>query len=231
MCFEPDAETLCENALKAAISLDTPEFPPDAVQTLANLRLSQNRGSDAVSFILDSYNRMKLGCEALADLVGLGKDNEMKEVEQAKELDENSLKAVNSLPGFEFRCQTAKILLECASFLKNSVDNNEVISSCHDKYIFCVEASIQVLGSLLAGNDEVIEIWFLLGCAFSQSSPPNTEAAIYYWKTALDMLQKVKSELEECDEMEDEGLTDQLDDINTQIQDIDTKLKSISETE
>ena len=222
---------LCENALKAAISLDTPESPPDAVQTLANLRLSQNRGSDAVSFILDCYSRMKVGCEALADLVGLGKDNEMKEVEEAKELDENSLKAVNSLPGFEFRCQTAKILLECASFLKKSVDNNnEEISSSHEKYGYCVEAAIQVLGSLLAGNDEVIEIWYLLGCAFSECSPSNTEAAIYYWKTALEMLKKVKSELDECDEMEDEGLADQLDEINTQIHDIDSKIESILTT-
>ena len=30
----------------------------------------------------------------------------------------------------------------------------------------CCEAAVQVLGSLLAENDEVIEIWYLMGCAF-----------------------------------------------------------------
>jgi len=235
LCFEPDAEILCESALQAAIDIDTPNYPPDASQTMANLRLSQNRGLDAVAYILEAYKRMRCGCEALADLVGLGNDNKaddinVQEIEQAKELNEKSLKAADSLPGFEFRCQTAKILLECASILDSSALENEENMSSNEQKEFCVEAAIQVLGSLLAENDEVVEIWFLVGCAFSQYSTPNIDAASYYWKSALDMLVKVKSELENGTDMEDDSNIVQLDEINAQIEEINTKLLLLTES-
>jgi len=159
LCFEPDAETLCESALQAAINLDTSTSSPDALQTFANLRLSQNRGNEAVTHIVEAYTRMRNGCEALANLVGLGNENKpdnenVQEIEQAKELDEKSLKAEIFLPGFEFRCQTAEILLECASILDSSSSEHDGNVIWEENNGFCIEAAIQVLVSILAENDQ-----------------------------------------------------------------------------
>lgn len=43
--FEDDAETSCESAVKAAFAIDATSL--DAAQTLASLRLSQGRATDA----------------------------------------------------------------------------------------------------------------------------------------------------------------------------------------
>ena len=142
LCDEPDAETSCEDALKSALVLDEISSdvysnavstgigeddiqleppPPEALQTMANLRLSQSRPAEALEFILKTYDRMKVGCEAMSALVGLSKDgennDEMGTEAKAQELVE--VDAAASLPGYEFRCQTAKILLECASSLED----------------------------------------------------------------------------------------------------------------
>ena len=132
---------------------------PDALQTFANLRLSQNRENEDVTHIVEAYTRMRNGCEALANLVGLGNENKpdnenVQEIEQAKELDEKSLKAEIFLPGFEFRCQTAEILLECASILDSSSSEHDGNVIWEENKGFCIEAAIQVLVSILAENDQ-----------------------------------------------------------------------------
>mmetsp|Transcript_15893 Transcript_15893/g.22644 ORF Transcript_15893/g.22644 Transcript_15893/m.22644 type:complete len:302 (+) Transcript_15893:827-1732(+) len=251
LCFETDAESRCEFNIQEAIKLDTmimndasrhknmePQHP-DALQTLSSLRLSQNKGLEAVKYILDAYNRMKIGCEALADLAGFGKDENsdyqtgISNVENLpgngmpKELDESLLRAAQTLPGFEFRCQSVKILLECADILQHTIESKEYdTDSKIDIYIkdrsSCVEAAIQVLGSLMAENDEVVEIWFLLGCAFKASTPPNLQASKYYWESSLNMLQKVKEGVEIDCTMEDE-----LIDLNSKINEVEERLKSL----
>ncbi len=233
LCFEPNAEAECESSLQAAVKLDDPtSSSPDAVQAMANLRLSQNRGDEAIPLMIQSYNRVKVGCEALADLVGLGKDgdgdeHQNKQHEQesvAKELKGEALDAANSLPGFEFRCQMAKLLLECSSILEDpaSVEQRN----------FCVEAAIQVLGSLLAENDEVIEIWFLVGCAFSSLTPKNTIASTHYFETTLDMLQKVKKGMkqQQMNPM-DEGFKAELLDIQEKIKEVKKRLSELADGE
>merc|ERR1712038_476026 len=99
LCYEPNAEQECERSLTLALELDklmvleqqqtvnnningsgsgsgsTILLTPDAVQAMANLRLCQNRCMEAVPYILDAYSRMKVGCEAMADLVGLGRED------------------------------------------------------------------------------------------------------------------------------------------------------------
>ena len=211
LCFEPDAEEKCETFLSSALAVDDGNGP-DALQTKANLRLSQRRGEEAVCSILQAYGRMRVGCEAMADLVGLGKEGAERtrksyetddEEAKAKELIE--IDAASSLPGFEFRCQTSKILLECAAVLGDSDrgggkggDENDTRKGA------CVESAVQVLGSLLAENDEVVEVWYLLGCAFEASSPTNIEAAKYYWETALTMLAKVQEGMEQAGDGVDE---------------------------
>lgn len=221
LCYEPNAEQNCESALQEALKLDDPKSSPDAVQAMANLRLSQNRGPEAVACIIDSYNRVKVGIEAMADLVGLGTDKktESESMENvAKELKGEALDAANSLPGFEFRCQMSKLLLECGSCLEGTKEKRE-------QRQFCVEAAIQVLGSLLAENDEVIETWFLLGCAFSSIDPKNIDASKHYFETSLTMLENLKKTVRRG------GLTAEVkaevSDLNEKIKDVKRRLEAL----
>ena len=247
LCFEPDAEEQCEAMLASAMAIDDGRAP-DALQAKANLRLTQRRGEEAVHSILEAYGRMKIGCESMADLVGLGKvdgdedkaarkkggneeddDDDDDEDAKAKELVE--IDAASALPGFEFRCQTSKILLECAAVLGDSDrggggvgvgDEDHVGSDENDaRKNACVESAIQVLGSLLAENDEVVEVWYLLGCAFEATTPTNVDAAKYYWETALTMLAKVKEGMDmagdEVDDEEKQCIIDQTNEIKERL--------------
>lgn len=230
LCEEPDAESACEAALLEALAVDEkiggdtksivgPPLP-EALQTMANFRLSQSRVSDAVEYILKAYDRIRVGCEAMSALVGLadanGKTEGGVEVEpKARELVD--VEAASSLPEYNFRCQTAKIMLECASLLGNDDAGTK------DTVNQCAESATQVCGSLLAENDEVIEVWYLLGCAFMASMPPNQDSAHYYWENALTMLTKMKKELEQSIDEDDEN-ENELEVVECQILDIKTKL-------
>ena len=124
--------------------------------------------------------------------------------------------AASSLPEYSFRCQSAKIMLECASLLENS--DTETKNQC-------AESAIQVLGSLLAENDEVIEVWYLLGCAFMACTPSNNESAHYYWEHTLSMLTKVKEDLNKSLEEEHDANDEyELDAIECQITEVKSKL-------
>ena len=248
LCFEPEAEEQCEAMLASAMAIDD-GTAPDALQAKANLRLTQRRGEEAVHSILEAYGRMKVGCEAMADLVGLGKEDGAEgeggqkkaggngdddEEDKAKELVE--IDAASALPGFEFRCQTSKILLECAAVLGDSDrgggEDDAAGSDENDaRRNACVESAIQVLGSLLAENDEVVEVWYLLGCAFEAMTPTNVDAAKYYWETALTMLAKVKEGMDqagpdEVDEEEKQCIIDQTNEIKERL---DTMLDEAEE--
>jgi len=109
-------------------------------------------------------------------------------------------------------------LLECASLLeKDNGGANDTINQC-------AESAIQVCGSLLAENDEVIEVWYLLGCAFMACTPPNPESAHYYWENALSMLNNVKEGMEATIGEDDDDAENELEAIAMQILDIKKKL-------
>lgn len=243
LCFEDNAEKQCEECIRQSTQYDD-GVSPDALQAFANLRLSQSRPDEAVPNILSAYQRMKVGCESLATLVGLGTDNEvlsrnsaiensdqdMKQAPELKHVDE-----VNALPGYEFRVQTSKLLLECASYLAQKQSGEDTISDQKK----CAEAATQVLGSLLAENDEVIEVWYLVGRAYMAMPTPLAseehaqgliDAARYYFEHALDMLSKVKKGMEK--EMKRTNSvamnTEELGEINGQINEIKELLKTLA---
>jgi len=234
LCEEPNAESLCEAALKSALAIEP--NGPDALQTMANFRLSQSRLSEALECILKAYERMKEGCEAMSALVGLGSSNNKAGIDTSSELEETrarelvNVEAASSLPEYNFRCQTVKIMLECASLLENGENSSNFDSAAKNKDEMintCAESAIQVLGSLIAENDEVIEVWYLLGCAFMACKPSNEDSAKYYWNHALEMLQKVKEGLEEaidCGGDDEDEAENELEMIMCQIQDIQKKL-------
>lgn len=75
LCDEETAETDCQHYLEKALQLKDVDGEPmvDALQSMSNLRLSQNqdRRHEAVSYILRAYEKQRVGSEALAALVGL----------------------------------------------------------------------------------------------------------------------------------------------------------------
>jgi len=227
LCEEPDAENSCEAALKAAVEIDASAqiesgpfeselgpSPPDALQTMANLRLSQSRVAEALDCIMKTYDRMKVGCEAMSGLVGLATDKEGVQEAKARELLE--LDAASTLPEYGFRLQTAKIMLECTSLVDDGNNNTKER---------CSESAIQVLGSLLSENDEVIEVWYLLGCAFMSCSPPNPDSARHYWENAVDMLTKAKEQMEHSGE----DVACELEVIQSQLEEVTKKLDELGE--
>lgn len=224
LCFEENAEQECEFFLNKAMLLPDLDGEPviDALQTAASLRLSQNKGLEAVDFILRAYAKIRVGCEALSSLVNVRNGPES---EQATELVETE--AVRNLPGFEFRCQTAKLLIECAGILKEEKAGDP-------RETQCTQAAVDVLGSLLAENDEVAEIWYLTGDAFAAMTPPNMELAAHYWEATNEMLTSVKEsleqgELETEDEEESHELRVQLDEVTLQLSQLQTKLAEFAD--
>ncbi|VEU35780.1 unnamed protein product [Pseudo-nitzschia multistriata] len=228
LCEEETAESDCEQYLEKALQLKDSDGEPlvDALQTMASLRLSQQeRQSEAIPFVLRAYEKQRVGSEALATLVGLGEkttDDDAASKGQAQELLE--VEAANNLPEFEFRCQTAKLLLECAG-----LDREE--SGGTDQANECIAAAISVLGSLLAQNDEVIEIWYLTGCAFAAKQPPLVDAAKFYLERAKEMLTDIqkalKDELQYADDSEKQELQEQLEMNATQMSDVQSKLGAL----
>lgn len=220
LCFEENAEQACELHVQKAMQLCDPPLV-DALQVMTSLRLSQKK--EATSYILQAYQGMKTGCEALAALVGLGEETLDDDgatatgAAAAAAIELTEIDAANDLPGYEFRCQTAKLLLECAAASTESTTNHE-----------CVQAAIQVLGSLLAENDEVVEIWYLLGCAFDLMQSPNL--AQHYWQQALQMLLKVQEQLKQEDEDDDDDdILQQLNECECQIHEIQSKLERLEQ--
>jgi hypothetical protein len=243
LCDEPDAEASCEAVLTLALALDdvssndivtsddshTVPPLPDALQTMANFRLSQSRVPEALVCIMKAYDRMKVGCEAMSALVGLANTTDDDEKGVVEQMDEKSrelvdVDAASSLPEYHFRVQTAKIMLECASLIGDS--ESDTVENSNQ----CVESAIQVLGSLLAEDDEVIEVWYLLGCAFLASTPSNMDSAHHYLENALTMLTKLKEDMEES-MGDDENDENELDAIECQIIDVKKKLGTYKDEE
>eukprot|EP00535_Pseudo-nitzschia_heimii_P013132 CAMPEP_0197197980 /NCGR_PEP_ID=MMETSP1423-20130617/33143_1 /TAXON_ID=476441 /ORGANISM="Pseudo-nitzschia heimii, Strain UNC1101" /LENGTH=430 /DNA_ID=CAMNT_0042651809 /DNA_START=63 /DNA_END=1351 /DNA_ORIENTATION=- len=235
LCDEDTAEIDCEGYLEKALQLRDADGEPfvDALQTMASLRLSQNdKRTEAVPFILRAYQKQRVGSEALATLVGLGEekgvDSRNGDIEpQAQELLE--VEAANNLPEFEFRCQTAKLLLECAGLLHESATTGKHGNHTKDE---CVAAAISVLGSLLAQNDEVIEIWYLTGCAFAAKTPPPIGTAKFYLERARDMLTDIRKALTEEVRFADDDadrleIEEQLEMNATQMKDVQSKLDEL----
>jgi len=245
LCDQENAEQECESYVKQALSsyVDPQTGAPliDALQTSASLLFSQCRGLEAVESIRQCYSQLQAPCEALSKLVGMylgedaSNDNEMKDNQQSEQAMElTQIQAVQALPGFEFRCQTAKLLLEgCACLVQADQDEPGNTQNYKSQSLQCAQAAVHVLGSLMAENDEVIEIWFLAGDAYN-CLEQNGVAQQYYEQT-LEMLQQVKQSLEQeldeaCNQEEEEDLQQQVDEITCQLEDVQQKLEEMGDT-
>ncbi|KAL7571990.1 hypothetical protein ACA910_001647 [Epithemia clementina (nom. ined.)] len=261
LCYEGNAEEKCESLVQRALQVSDQPKSLDALQTAASLRLSQCRGMEAVDFMQQCFAQIKAPCEALCRLVGIRASSAQTQpneqefqddggaADQALELTELEVEQQQTMPGFEFRCQTAKLLLECSAVLRKELgdgDMNKTIAATSSNIAAaagteqpfsaqdCAEAAVTVLGSLLAENDEVIESWYLMGDAFAALE--DTEMARYYYERTIQMLQHVQQELQEQQEQlasedeedeEEEMLQNQLDEIECQHEDVQQKLNQL----
>jgi len=200
LCFEENAESECSAHVEQALALATKE-DIDAFQTAASLRLSQQRPKEASVFALRVFDHISVGCEGLARLVGLSSKQTEANSNEAIELAAEEADHLKNLPDFEFRLQTARLLLECAHSLRGTDDTADR----------CTRSCIAVLGSLLAENDEVEDVWSMTGDAHSfLPASEERELAVIYWQRALDLLDVAKTSLEAslqvCDDDEDEDI-------------------------
>jgi hypothetical protein len=260
LCWADDAESTCESYLmlalttaaahepnhpneSSAVAISIPPPPLDALQTLASLRLSQHRQHQAVDAMWTVYETMREACQAMSALVGMRGaeddtsgdttmgDNDKTDDGHATEF--MATEAAQNLPGFEFRVQTAKLLLECAAFLNeqdDTADTSKQEDNKGDRRTRFLQASVDVLGSLMAENDEVVEIWILAGDAFAALHPTSPELALHYWKKAVEMLDSVKISLEQqlddaADEQDEEQFSLELEEVVGQLDDTKCKLE------
>jgi hypothetical protein len=267
----------------------------EAWQLLASLRLSQQRNVEAATIIMTKVYAptLALPCRAVAALVGLESllptaaaaaaaatatrtntsdanhasmaTATATATTMATELTEAEMEQVQALPDFAFRCQTSKLLLECAHHCAAAAAGgaaSAVVASATVERptmdtqrpvaaLDCAQAAVAVLGSLVAENDEVVEIWSLLGDAVSlvdqqQSAAlpgqPSPSLGRIYWERALEMLLVVQENLEEeirhgsymsnqdASSIEDseDALQLQLDDVLGRIEDLRAKLGETS---
>ena len=261
LCYEDNAEEECETLVQRALGINgSPDQPKslDALQTAASLRLSQCRGMEAVVYIQQCFAQIQPSCEALCRLVGIRSSKEQRPQQKgvgnnplpphAMELSEQELEQQETMPGFEFRCQTAKLLLECSAVVKGQDSPSSPSDHPAETSVAasisardCAEAAVTVLGSLLAENDTVIELWYLMGDAFASMGDDEADMARYYYENTMRMLQHVQQELqqqqeeqpnivagsEDDDEEQEEMLLTQLDEIECQLEDVQQKLSQL----
>ena len=223
LCFEDNAEHECEAYMNKALAVTDDDGQPslDALQTATSLRLSQNRGLEAVDYALQVYQRMRVGCDAVCDIVGFRGDFDQLATEEAREL--AHVEEAQSLPEFEFRVQTSKLLLECSGVLKKQPKLDQRADEC-------VQAAIRVLGSLWAENDEVVEICYLLGEAFSFLS--QLAPALQFYERAKEMLASIQQSIEEelMHAVEDsDDMQQQLDAVTCQLEECISKIEELEE--
>lgn len=131
LCFEPNAEQECDVSLQSAVEYGPDN--PEALQAMASFRISQHRSDDA----------NKLMDLALAKLQTLKQNDENDGDDMMQVEEEGDDETAEFEPPFEFRVQTARILLE----LNRPKD------------------SVPLLERLLREDDDVLEVWVLLAQA------------------------------------------------------------------
>ena len=161
LCYEEDAEVLCERYIHSALEQDP--IGLDGLQSMASLRLSQKRSSEATTIMQHIFTRTT---ELRSQHKRLGIIQELKS--------ESNDEAVHDVPTIEFSLQTAKLLIECSKELP-------ILSS----------NAIDLLTDLLNDDDENIEVWYTLGIAALELTPPDHEFARYHLERAQRMMKTV----------------------------------------
>ena len=127
---EDNAEVECESILGRALEFDPKN--PEVHQLFANLRLSQGRPEDATASMERNLEIWFKQLEHEPLIVEVIDDNQI-----AQEKDDE-------LPSFEFRVNTAKLLIELGQFDK----------------------AMDILDRLLKEDEEAVVVWYLYGWTY-----------------------------------------------------------------
>jgi len=140
LCFEENAESECERFLTLALEISPDD--PQALQGMASFRISQCKPEMAKPLILRALDIMEELLLKRPQQGTEGVDSDDDEDHMMEEEDEDDINVLESLlPPYEFRACTARILVELDE----------------------AERAIPFLEHLLHENDEIAEVWLLLG--------------------------------------------------------------------
>eukprot|EP00002_Diphylleia_rotans_P021566 TRINITY_DN4196_c0_g1_i2.p1 TRINITY_DN4196_c0_g1~~TRINITY_DN4196_c0_g1_i2.p1 ORF type:complete len:414 (+),score=98.99 TRINITY_DN4196_c0_g1_i2:46-1287(+) len=180
LCFEEDAETQASNAALRAVEIDPAN--PDAGQTLASVRISQNNKEGALDALLRSiqiWRSLEVEPPVQDSLTEEELDQGPNEFD-----DPDADEKLKVMPSFPSRINSAKLLMELEQY----------------------PLAIDILDDLLEEDDMVPDIWHLMGVAYRLSG--DLASAASHLLTAQDVLNKlVQSNPEE----EDYELREQLE--------------------
>jgi tetratricopeptide (TPR) repeat protein len=174
LCYDDGAEASCEAAVQDSLRYDGGNL--ETYQTLASLRLSQCRGQEASELM------MRVAQQVLEVRERLHKRSLLAELRGDD--DEEAAAAALDVPTVEASTATVKLCLECVSF------NSQLAS-----------VAAALTNNLLAEDDEVIELWYLLGLASQQLPEPDLRAAAEAFEMARDLLSQILEQIRlECGE-------------------------------
>ena len=89
----------------------------------------------------------------------------------------------------------------------------------------CADDALGLLSTLMREDDENVEIWFLMGVAFFQQTPPDLELSRQYLEKAGEMLDAVKKAMQQDGEMEHFPYDEQVRLVKSQLEEIATAEK------
>lgn len=137
----------------------------DASQTLASLRLSQNRKADACAAMETVYSRAKAMRERLHSRTILQDLAETAEVDNSQDFDD--------IPDIAFFINTTKLLIECGSPAMSAM-------------------ALDLATDLLHDDDENVECWYIAGVASMNCEPVDVDSARYHISTAMTMMDEIR---------------------------------------
>ncbi len=163
LCYEDDAEGRCQVALDEAVRMDV-GGSPEVTQALANLRLSQENGEEAADLMLETVRRLN-ACQ---------QEDYEEDMEEEEEKGQEGGRGL-PLPNLMFRVQTAKLLLECQAYKKGKK---------------CAKQAIKILEACKCEDDEIMEVWYLLGVAYFTQRKPDLAMARAHLQYAQGAMRK-----------------------------------------
>ena len=162
--YSENAEQNCEAAIASAMEADPISL--DASQTLASLRLSQNRKTDACTTMESVYIRAK----AMRD--GLHSRTVIQDLSGEAVSGDNS-KEFDDIPDIDFFLTTIKLLIECGS-------------------PGLAAMALDLATDLLHDDDENVECWYIAGVASMNCEPVDVDSARYHISTAMTMMDEIR---------------------------------------
>lgn len=170
LCFEDGAEVACEAAIMEALAIDPHSL--DGQQTLASLRISQTRMSEACGIISGVYAvlksiREKLRARTVFDEIrGEGMDDP----------------ELSDIPEPDFCISTIKLLVECGAVQPT-----------------LLECAMELITDMLHDDDDNIELWYIMGVAALSISPPELDIARYHLERAQEMMEALLEQTSQDD--------------------------------